>query len=204
MEISSDEQGETKIIKGLLDSGASGKFIDQNYTRTLGVKTKNLDKMIKVYNVDRTHNKQGTIRKYGEVNLKVHGWKWFHRLLVTGLGKQKIILGFTWLKEENPSINWRKGTLRWRNSPNKSKEIIYYTYVQNLLKEPILKKTQIKKQIPIVEEEDAESYLNFTQHSLNKDKDELGWLISSITETNETWINAKVNKSTEIQVEKRG
>ena len=36
---------------------------------------------------------------------------------------------------------------------------------------------------------------------MNKDEDELGWLISSITETNEIWINAKGNKSTEIQAE---
>ena len=74
-------------------------------------------------------------------------------------------------------------------------------YVQNLLKEPILKKTQVKEWIPIVEEEDAEKYLNFTQYSLNKDEDKLGWLISSVVEANETWINAKVNKSMEIQVE---
>ena len=75
MKISSDEQGETKIIEGLLDSGASGKFIDQNYIRTLGVKTKNPDKTIKVYNVDGTPNKQGTIRKYVQLDLEVHGQK---------------------------------------------------------------------------------------------------------------------------------
>ena len=109
-------------------------------------------------------------------------------------------MGFTWLKEENPSINWRKGTLRWRNSPEESKEVTYYTYVQNLLKEPTLKKIQ-REQIPIVKEEDAKGYLNSTQHSLNKDEDELGWLISLITETNEIWINTKGNKSMEIQAE---
>ena len=201
MEISSDEQEEMKIIEGLLDSGASRKFIDQNYVKTIGAKTKTLDKVIKVYNVDGTPNKQGMIRKYVELNLEVHGWKWLHWLLVTGLWKQKIILGFTWLKGENPLINWKKGTLRWRDSRNESKEIIYYTYVQNILKEPTLKKVWIKAQIPFIEEEDTKEYLNFTQHSLNKDKDELGWLISSTSEMNKTWINAKVNKSMEIQAE---
>ena len=73
MKISSDEQGETKIVEGLLDSGASRKFIDQNYVKTIRVKTKTLDKKIKVYNVDGTPNKQGTIRKYVELNLEVHG-----------------------------------------------------------------------------------------------------------------------------------
>ena len=51
----------------------SGKFIDQNYVKTIGVKTKTLDKPIKVYNVDGTPNKQGTIKKYVKVNLEVHG-----------------------------------------------------------------------------------------------------------------------------------
>ena len=78
MKISSDEQGEAKIVEGLLDSGASGKFIDQNYVKTIGVKTKTLDKTIKVYNVDRTPNKQGTIRKYIKLNLEVHGRKRLH------------------------------------------------------------------------------------------------------------------------------
>ena len=73
MEILSNEQGEMKIVKGLLDSGASRKFIDQNYVRTIGAKMKDLDKVIKVYNVDGTPNKQGMIRKYVELNLEVHG-----------------------------------------------------------------------------------------------------------------------------------
>ena len=38
------------------------------------------------------------------------------RLLVTGLGKQKIILGFPWLSQENPEINWKTGKFKWRES----------------------------------------------------------------------------------------
>jgi len=41
--------------------------------------------------------------------------------LVTGLGKQEIILGLPWLKEENPDINWRKGTLTWREEEEEIK-----------------------------------------------------------------------------------
>ena len=36
------------------------------------------------------------------------------RLLVTGLGSQKIILGFPWLNEHNPDIDWKTGTFKWR------------------------------------------------------------------------------------------
>ena len=36
------------------------------------------------------------------------------QLLVFCLGRQKIILGFPWLNEHNPDINWKTGELKWR------------------------------------------------------------------------------------------
>jgi len=41
----------------LIDSGAEGEFIDQNYARKLGIKQTALEKPIKVLNVDGTRNK---------------------------------------------------------------------------------------------------------------------------------------------------
>jgi hypothetical protein len=32
------------------------------------------------------------------------------------LGNQKIILGLPWLREHNPEINWKEGTLQWRTT----------------------------------------------------------------------------------------
>jgi hypothetical protein len=34
--------------------------------------------------------------------------------MVTGLGKQKIILGFPWLNEHNPDIDWKTGRITWK------------------------------------------------------------------------------------------
>ena len=34
-------------------------------------------------------------------------------LLITGLGKQRIILGLPWLIKENPDIDWTSGTLQF-------------------------------------------------------------------------------------------
>ena len=41
----------------LLDTGAGGKFIDQNFIRNQKMKTKNLEHPIRVFNVDGTPNK---------------------------------------------------------------------------------------------------------------------------------------------------
>ena len=41
----------------LLDTGAGGKFIDQNFVRNKKIETKKLEYPIKVFNVDGTLNK---------------------------------------------------------------------------------------------------------------------------------------------------
>ena len=47
----------TVDTQALIDSGAKGKFIDQNYARALGIKQMALRELIKVLNVDGTRNK---------------------------------------------------------------------------------------------------------------------------------------------------
>jgi hypothetical protein len=51
--------GQKKIIKTttLLDTGAEGKFINQNFVRNQKIETKELKYLIEVFNVDRTPNK---------------------------------------------------------------------------------------------------------------------------------------------------
>ena len=99
---------------GLIDSGAGGKFIDQNYAKRMGFKTHILEKPLQAYNVDGTKNKRGTIKYYVNLNLEINGRKTTMELLVTGLGKERIILGFPWLQEQNPDINWKTGEFSWR------------------------------------------------------------------------------------------
>jgi hypothetical protein len=64
--ISGESLGQKKIVKTttLLDTGAGGKFINQNFIQNQKVETKELKYPIEVFNVDGTPNKQGTITKY--------------------------------------------------------------------------------------------------------------------------------------------
>ena len=90
---------------GLIDSGAGEKFIDQNFTKESGFETLKLERLLLVLNVDGTENKKGTIKDYVELNLEINGRKSLEQLMVTGLGKEQIILGFPWLVDHNPDIN---------------------------------------------------------------------------------------------------
>ncbi|PPQ93467.1 LOW QUALITY PROTEIN: hypothetical protein CVT25_005293 [Psilocybe cyanescens] len=101
---------------GLIDSRAGGKFIDQNYTRKLGLEQKTLKKNLTVYNVDGTLNKKGMISTFVELNLTIGNRTNKEILFVSGLGRQKIILGLPWLQKRNPNIDWETGKVKWRVS----------------------------------------------------------------------------------------
>jgi hypothetical protein len=55
-----------QIVETLIDSGAGGLFIDQNFAKNFEINY--LDEPVKAYNMDGTENKQGLINAY--VNLK--------------------------------------------------------------------------------------------------------------------------------------
>ena len=82
---------ENEIIEtlSLLDSGAGGEFIDQNYAKTLKLPLLNLEQPIPAINVDGTLNKKGTIKQYVNLNLEIFGLKQIVQLLVTGLENRK-------------------------------------------------------------------------------------------------------------------
>src|SRR5271168_1248940 len=177
--ISSESTEKEKIVetKALLDTGAGGKFIDQNYVNHLKLETRTLGNPLKVYNVDGTPNKRGTITKYVNVELTINGKPRRHNVFITGLGKQKIILGFPWFKSENPDIDWEKGTLVWRK--DKSKPMIV-------------------PKVTIEEEEDEELWKTRTLNPIdNKDDDEIVVSYLEEIEDDELWINAKTNVAVE-------
>jgi hypothetical protein len=56
--IKQTEDSENAETLGLIDSGAGGKFIDQNYAKKLGLKIELLKEPITARNVDGTENKK--------------------------------------------------------------------------------------------------------------------------------------------------
>ena len=56
----------------LINSGAGGKFIDQNYAKESGFTLKNLKEPLMAQNVDGTENKRGKITKYVNLNVTIH------------------------------------------------------------------------------------------------------------------------------------
>ncbi|GBE77221.1 Transposon Tf2-6 polyprotein [Sparassis crispa] len=68
-----------------------------------------LPKPITVMNADGTPNQMGTITHCTWKMMKIGGRKTLTRFLLTGIGKENILLGMPWLKRLNPMINWETG-----------------------------------------------------------------------------------------------
>ena len=100
-------------------------------------------------------------------------------MFVTGLGKQKIILGFPWFKTENPDIDWDKGTLTWRE---------------------LKKDIQNNSKPTVKEEKDEEEGKTRTLNPIDHDSDNI--LISYLEgmKEEEIWSNAKTNVAMELAI----
>jgi hypothetical protein len=98
-------------IKALIDSGAGGTFLDQKFATANRMELIPLLKPIRVFNVDGTKNKEGTITHCTWKKIWIDDKELDIRFLITGLGKETAILGLPWLKQYNPRIDWEKGTL---------------------------------------------------------------------------------------------
>ena len=110
------KKSESKSVEtlALIDSRAGGKFINQKYAEQLGLSIQPLRKPIMARNIDGTLNKSGTITLCVDISVEIDGRTMDLQLLVTGLGSQRIILGFPWLNKHNPDIDWKTGEFKWR------------------------------------------------------------------------------------------
>ena len=107
VEIETTDTASKRRTDGLVDCGASGLFIDTNYVAENAIPTRSLSRPIPVFNVDGTPNEAGSIREVADLVLRYKDHAERALFTVTHLGRQKIILGYTWLHLHNPEINWK-------------------------------------------------------------------------------------------------
>jgi len=117
VEIGTIDTSELHSVKALLDCGATGSFIDRDFVHSKGMNTRTLSRNISVFNVDSSPNEAGQITKVVDIVLcyKTHSERML--LAISGLGKQSLILGYDWLKDHNPKIDWEKGKVEMTRCP---------------------------------------------------------------------------------------
>jgi transposase InsO family protein len=112
VEIKTIDDERTFRLAGLLDSGASGLFIDRAYVERNRIPTRRLQRPIPVLNVDGTPNEGGAITEVVSLVLKYQEHSERALFAVTSLGGQDLILGLPWLKQHNPEVDWETGEVR--------------------------------------------------------------------------------------------
>jgi len=105
------------MIKALLDSGATGMFMDRQTAARHGFKLQKLERPLVVRNVDSTNNSGGAITHQVECNVFYKGHMERMRMDMCNLGKTEVILGMPWLAAHNPEINWETGEVKMTRCP---------------------------------------------------------------------------------------
>ena len=93
-------------VKALLDSGATNLFIDRDYVNRNCINTCALTRPVPIQNVDSTLNEASEVWEVVDLILHYEDHTKRAMFVVTGLGKQDVILGYTWLQEHNPEVDW--------------------------------------------------------------------------------------------------
>jgi hypothetical protein len=117
IEIESMDTTVKRRTQALIDCGATGCFIDIEWAKLNNIPTRPLTNPIPVYNVDGTTNDTGTITDIADVVLRYENHSERTQLAVTRLGKQSLILGYNWLCNHNPEINWQTKDVKMSRCP---------------------------------------------------------------------------------------
>jgi hypothetical protein len=117
VEIESMDTAVKRRTQALIDCGAMGCFIDIEWAKLNNIPTRPLTNPIPVYNVDGTANDAGAITDIADVVLCYENHSECTQLAVTCLGKQSLILGYNWLRNHNPEINWQTKDVKMFRCP---------------------------------------------------------------------------------------
>ncbi len=95
----------------LVDSGATDNFISKNLLHRLKINYLPVETPIKIWNMDSTHNQDGAISHFTDLQVRTGTEIKTLRFLITNLGRDEVILGYPWLTAFEPIIHWKDATL---------------------------------------------------------------------------------------------
>jgi len=119
------ESHEGVAVKALLDSRATGLFMDTTFAREKGFKMERMKSPLLVKNVNGTANVGGAITHQVECNMFFKGYVERVRMDICNLGKTEVILGMLWLAAHNPEIEMTRCSpiCRKRKQEEKKREV---------------------------------------------------------------------------------
>ena len=103
--------------KALMDSGVTDNFIHPAFAKRLGLAMTPLEKPKRIYNIDNTSNKVGSITHSLELKVTTKGTDKVMQFLITDISNEDILLGYPWLATFEPKFGWRDAIIKTRALP---------------------------------------------------------------------------------------
>ena len=101
----------TAEVPSLVDSGATDNFIHPQTIRQLRLGMSLLDRPKRLFNVNNTQNKAGSVTRYVDLSVTTNQEEQQMQFLVSDIGRESVILGYPWLAAFEPHFRWKEGTL---------------------------------------------------------------------------------------------
>ncbi len=95
----------------LVDSGATDNFIHPKFVKCLHVGMQELERPMKIWNIDGTTNQAGRLTHFVDLLVQTKGQEKKMHFLVTDLGVEDVILGYPWLSTFEPQFSWKDATV---------------------------------------------------------------------------------------------
>jgi hypothetical protein len=116
-------KGRKATATALIDSGATGNILNQQFVTKHAIRTKQLEKPLPLRVADGTESK---INQYAALTMQIedsHGN--IHeeeiKFYIANIGTQDVILGTGWLIKHNPDINWATYEIKMTRCPRDCK-----------------------------------------------------------------------------------
>jgi hypothetical protein len=101
----------------LLDLGATENFMNIKYAQRTGLPIQRLTEERRLFNIDRTQNKAGSLKYFTDVTTRTGEKSMCLRYYLTDLGENQIILGYPWFASAQPQIDWARGWIDYAQLP---------------------------------------------------------------------------------------
>ncbi|KAF4569440.1 hypothetical protein EYR36_009231 [Pleurotus pulmonarius] len=118
VEVQSTDTQHRCTLQALVDCGATGVFMHPRFADAHGFTRRKLSAPIPVFNVDGSPNENGSISEVVDLVLRFKDHTERMLFAVTNIGRQDIILGYTWLRKHNPEIDWQTKEVTMSRCPS--------------------------------------------------------------------------------------
>ena len=135
----------------LLDSGATENIINISYTQKMNLPIQRLTQERRLFNVNGTPNKAGTLKYYTDIVTRTGTKRTRLRYFLTDLGDNQVILGYPWFASAQPRNDWAKGWIDYQQLPivlrtDNADRAIFTTQIKG--RKAIIRQAKVDKRIP--------------------------------------------------------